>query len=231
MNRLIAGIVAVPLLLPLSAVAQDAVPLETQKQRISYMIGLQMAAGMMQQGLDEDLDVDAFAQAMKDRFAGIEPRLSQEQMQQAVQAMRQQEMEEQAEKGAEAKATGEAFLTENKDKENVTTTDSGLQYRVTAEGSGEKPKASDEVTVHYEGRLLDGTVFDSSYERGEPAKFQVGQVIEGWQEALQLMPEGATWEVWIPSDLAYGPSGAGGAIGPNEVLNFTIELIEVQQGQ
>lgn len=227
MNRLIVGIVAAPLMLPLSAIADDAVPLDTEKQQISYMIGLQMAAGMMQQGMDKELDVDAFAQAMKDRFEGVEPRLSQEQMQKVVQAMRQQEMEEQAEKGAEAKAAGEAFLAQNKEKDSVTTTDSGLQYRVTEEGAGDKPNASDEVTVHYEGRLLNGTVFDSSYERGEPAKFEVGQVIEGWQEALQLMPEGSTWEVWIPADLAYGPSGAGESIGPNEVLNFTIELIEV----
>jgi len=231
MRRLIAGIAALPLLLPLSAIADDTPPLDTQKQRFSYMIGLQMADGMMQQGLNQDLDVDAFAQAMKDRFAGTEPRLSQSEMQEVIQAMRGQEMEENSRKGAEAKAAGEAFLAENADKENVTTTDSGLQYRVTDEGSGEKPKASDEVTVHYEGRLLDGTVFDSSYERGEPAKFQVGQVIEGWQEALMLMSEGGTWEVWIPSDLAYGAQGAGGAIGPNEVLNFTIELIEVAESE
>jgi FKBP-type peptidyl-prolyl cis-trans isomerase len=107
------------------------------------------------------------------------------------------------------------------------TTASGLQYKVTTAGTGAKPAATDMVKVHYEGRLLDGTVFDSSIQRGEAATFGVGQVIPGWQEALQLMPAGSKWEVWIPSDLAYGVTGAGGAIGPNEVLNFTIELIEI----
>lgn len=231
MKRLIAGMLAAPLLLSVSAVAQDTAPLETQKQKFSYIVGMQMAEGMMKQGLNEDLDVDAFAQAIKDRFQGVEPRLTQEEMQQVVQALREQDQAEQAERGAEAKAEGEAFLTENKERDEVTTTDSGLQYVVTTEGDGAMPEAGDSVTVHYEGRLLDGTVFDSSYKRGEPATFGVGQVIEGWQEALMLMSEGATWEVWIPSDLAYGPSGAGGAIGPNEVLNFTIELIEVKQGK
>lgn len=227
MKRLIAGLVAVPLLLSAPAWAEDAVALDTMEQRFSYLIGLQLANGMMEQGIDKDLDIAAFSQALKDTFAGTEPRLSQEQIQETVQAMQAKAMQEEAEKGAAALAAGQAFLAENKTKDGVETTESGLQYSVTEAGSGAKPAASDTVKVHYEGRLLDGTVFDSSYNRGEPATFGVSQVIAGWQEALQMMPAGAKWEVWIPSDLAYGPTGAGGAIGPNEVLNFTIELIEI----
>ena len=227
MKRLIAGLVAVPLLLSAPAWTEDAVALDTMEQRFSYLIGLQLANGMMEQGIDKDLDIAAFSQALKDTFAGTEPRLSQEQIQETVQAMQAKAMQEEAEKGAAALAAGQAFLAENKTKDGVETTESGLQYSVTEAGSGAKPAASDTVKVHYEGRLLDGTVFDSSYNRGEPATFGVSQVIAGWQEALQMMPAGAKWEVWIPSDLAYGPTGAGGAIGPNEVLNFTIELIEI----
>jgi len=231
MKRLFAGLVAVPVLLSASALAQDVGPLETQKQRFSYMVGMQLAQGMMQQGLHHDLDVDALAQALRDRFEGREPRLTAEQMQETVAAMQAEQQAAEAAKGDETLAAGKAFLAENKDKADVNTTDSGLQYTVTAEGGGPKPAASDKVKVHYEGRLLDGTVFDSSYERGEPATFGVTQVIPGWQQALVMMPVGSKWEVWIPSELAYGPQGAGGAIGPNEVLNFTIELIEIVPAQ
>lgn len=235
MTRLLAGIAAIPLLLSVPALAQDAAkdaarspaPLETLEQRYSYMVGMQLANGMMQQGLHENLDVDAFAQALRDRFAGEKPRLTAEQMQETVQAMREKEDAEKTAAGEKAKTDGAAFLAANKAKPDVTTTASGLQYTVTTAGTGPKPQASDQVKVHYEGRLLDGTVFDSSYARGEPATFGVTQVIPGWQEALQLMPVGSKWEVWIPSDLAYGAQGAGGAIGPNETLSFTIELMDI----
>ena len=231
MSRLLATIgaslIAAPLLMPAAAPAQDAPPLETLEQRFSYMVGLQLGARMMEQGIGQNLDVDAFAQALRDTFAGQEPRLTMEEMQATVQEMQAAQQSQQDAAGAEAMAAGEAFLLENAEKEGVQTTASGLQYKVIEAGEGGKPSASDSVRVHYEGRLLDGTVFDSSFQRGEPAVFGVGQVIPGWQEALQLMSAGAKYEVWIPSDLAYGPQGAGGSIGPNETLNFTIELIEI----
>ena len=126
-----------------------------------------------------------------------------------------------------AAAAGEAFLKENGAREGVMTTASGLQYEVLEEGTGTQPEAGDQVTVHYTGKLIDGTVFDSSVERGEPATFGVTQVIPGWVEALQMMKEGAKWRLFIPSNLAYGPNGAGGAIGPNATLIFDVELIKV----
>lgn len=227
MSRILAAIVAAPLLLPVAAKAQEVPPLETLDQRFSYMIGLQLGQRMAEQGMGETLDVDAFAQALKDTFAGTPPRLTMEQMQATAQEVQAAQKSAGEAKAAQAKAAGEAFLAENKGKEGIQTTATGIQYRVDAAGEGAKPAASDSVRVHYEGRLLDGTVFDSSYSRGEPAVFGVSQVIPGWQEAIQLMSPGAKYEVWIPSDLAYGAQGAGGDIGPHETLNFTIELLEV----
>jgi FKBP-type peptidyl-prolyl cis-trans isomerase len=227
MKRLFAGLVAIPVLLSTPAIAQDAVSLETLDQKFSYLVGMQLAGGMMQQGLHEKLDIDALAQALRDRFSGAEPRLTQEQMQETIEAMKAADAGVQAGKSNQTKAVGEAFLAENKSKDGVTTTASGVQYVMTVKGDGPMPKPADVVKVHYEGRLLDGTVFDSSYARNDPATFGVGQVIPGWQEALQLMPVGSKFEVWIPSDLAYGAQGAGGAIGPHETLNFTIELLEL----
>jgi len=216
MKRLFAGLVAIPVLLSTPAIAQDAVSLETLDQKFSYLVGMQLAGGMMQQGLHEKLDIDALAQALRDRFSGAEPRLTQEQMQETIEAMKAADAGVQAGKSNQTKAVGEAFLAENKSKDGVTTTASGVQYVMTVKGDGPMPKPADVVKVHYEGRLLDGTVFDSSYARNDPATFGVGQVIPGWQEALQLMPVGSKFEVWIPSDLAYGAQGAGGAIGPHE---------------
>lgn len=230
MTRLMAAIVAAPLLVGAPAWAQDAAELESLKQKFSYMVGLQIATRMMDQGLNERLEVDAFAQAFRDIFAGQAPRLTDDQMKEVMTALQQAEAAKAHQAGEAAKVTGMEFLEANKAKEGIEVTESGVQYRVDAMGDGAKPKASDTVKVHYEGRLLDGTVFDSSYARGEPAQFGVGQVIAGWQEVLQLMPVGSKWEVWIPSDLAYGANGAGGAIGPNETLNFTIELLEIAGG-
>ena len=128
---------------------------------------------------------------------------------------------------ADAKQAGEAFLAENATKEGIQTTDSGLQYRIVEEGSGPTPTISDTVRCHYAGTLIDGTEFDSSYKRGQPAEFPVSGVIAGWTEALQMMPAGSKWEVFLPSEIAYGSRGAGGAIGPNETLVFTIELLDI----
>ena len=133
----------------------------------------------------------------------------------------------QNEKGKEAKEAGEKFLAENKTREGVVTLESGLQYKILNEGSGAKPTANDTVKCHYEGRLINGQVFDSSIRRGEPAEFPVGGVIAGWVEALQLMSVGSKWQLYIPSELAYGQHGAGAAIGPNETLIFDVELLEI----
>ena len=227
MSRLLAAIIAAPLLMPIAASAQDAPPLETVDQRFSYMVGLQLGQRMMEQGIGQSLDVEAFAQALRDTFDGVQPRLSMEEMQATVQEVQALRAEEQQAATGKALEEGKTFMAENIKKDGMQSTASGLQYMVVTEGTGAKPAASDTVVVHYEGRLLNGKVFDSSYSRGEPATFGVGQVIPGWQEALQLMPAGSKWEVWIPSDLAYGEQGAGGDIGPNETLNFTIELLEV----
>ncbi|APX14269.1 hypothetical protein BWR18_20615 (plasmid) [Tateyamaria omphalii] len=200
-------------------VAQDTPALESVDARVSYGLGLQIGENLAQN--DElDFDIEAFVQGIADVEAGVDPRLDEETLVAAFEALNA--------RASEGKLTeNAAFLEQNGARDGVTTTDSGLQYEVVEEGTGETPAETDTVTVHYEGRLLDETVFDSSIERGEPASFPVNGVIQGWQEALQLMKPGATWEVWIPSDLAYGPQGAGQAIGPNEVLNFTIELISI----
>jgi FKBP-type peptidyl-prolyl cis-trans isomerase FklB len=144
-------------------------------------------------------------------------------------AFQKEVMAKQAEVAKKNKAEGEAFLAENKKKEGVKTTASGLQYKVIKPGKGKKPKSSDTVTVNYRGTLIDGTEFDSSYKRGQPATFQVSGVIPGWTEGLQLMEEGAKWQLFIPSNLAYGERGAGGVIGPNATLIFEVELLSIQE--
>ena len=202
----------------------------TDEERIGYSLGI-MVGRQLQQDV-RDLDIDSFSEALKDIYAGNQPQLSDEEIAQVLENLQQQLMQ-QAEMEAESAAgenlaKGQAFLEENAKDEGVEVTDSGLQYRVISEGDGQVPSATSTVRVHYEGSLIDGTVFDSSYQRGEPVSFQVNQVIQGWQEALQLMPQGSEWELYIPADLAYGQAGAGGAIGPNEALIFRVELQEVQ---
>ncbi|MCC3157053.1 FKBP-type peptidyl-prolyl cis-trans isomerase [Hymenobacter sp. 15J16-1T3B] len=204
--------------------------LTSLKQQISYIIGRDLARNFAQQGLD--LDVDVLAASLKDALGGKPSQLSPEQMQQAMQQFQQLmggEEEEAADAGAagENKAAGEAFLAENKNKPGVKTLPSGLQYEVLQEGTGPKPGPRSSVTTHYHGTLINGKVFDSSYQRGEPATFGVNQVIAGWTEALQLMPEGSKWRLYIPSNLAYGPRGAGRDIGPDSALVFDVELLKV----
>ncbi|MEM9140831.1 MAG: FKBP-type peptidyl-prolyl cis-trans isomerase [Pseudomonadota bacterium] len=200
--------------------------LDTPAAQYSYAIGTQIG-GSVAQGDVPDLDIDALVLGLRDVLGGVDPKLTEDQIAAAMTEL-QNAMQASAVAAAnKALADGQAFLEENKGKDGITTTESGLQYRVENAGDGDSPKATDTVSVHYEGRLLDGSVFDSSYERGAPATFGVTQVIPGWTEALQLMKPGAKWEVWLPSDIAYGERGAGGDIGPNEVLNFTIELIEI----
>jgi FKBP-type peptidyl-prolyl cis-trans isomerase FklB len=206
--------------------AQDSKPLTTNVQKFSYGIGLQIGQQLKRQGMSS-LDTEAIAMAIEDVLRGNDLRVSMEDMQVAATAYQNELNAEKLAAGAENQAAGEKFLEENSDREGVVVLDSGLQYRIVKAGTGESPTETDTVTVHYRGRLLDGTEFDSSYGRGQPTELGVGQVIPGWQEALQLMPVGSKWEVWIPASLAYGSQGAG-SIGPNETLHFDIELIEIK---
>ncbi|MFY0992750.1 FKBP-type peptidyl-prolyl cis-trans isomerase [Halomonas sp. C05BenzN] len=201
---------------------------ETDDERLGYSLGVTLGQSIQQDVAD--LNVDAFTQAIHDVFEGGELAMSDEEMAEALMRFQQEAMaarEAEAEQLAEAnRVDGEAFLAANADEEGVEVTDSGLQYRVLEAGDGATPGPESSVEVHYEGTLIDGTVFDSSYERGEPVSFRVGQVIEGWQEALQLMSVGDTWEIVIPSELAYGAQGQG-PIGPHETLIFKVELLGV----
>lgn len=198
--------------------------------RISYALGLSMGNNFRSSGIDK-IDVDDFAAGVAAVYSGEKPRMTYDEakaeIQAYFQAMEERQREAAAEMGKVNAAAGEAFLKDNGAREKVMTTASGLQYEVLEEGTGAQPSAGDQVTVHYTGKLIDGTVFDSSVERGEPATFGVTQVIPGWVEALQLMKEGAKWRLFIPSNLAYGPNGAGGVIGPNATLIFDVELIKV----
>ena len=197
--------------------------------KLSYALGLGIGRQLAQMGATS-LSIDDFATAIKDVLAGAELKVSDQEAQTLVQEFfRKQEEKanaEMAEKGKKAKAEGEQYLADNAMKEGVVTLPSGLQYKVLSEGNGKKPKATDKVKCHYEGFLVDGTVFDSSIRRGEPAVFPLNQVIAGWTEGLQLIGEGGKIELYIPAELGYG-SRAMGEIGPNSTLIFDIELIKV----
>ena len=200
-------------------------------EKVSYALGLGIGQQLAQMGAS-DLNVDAFAQAIKDVLAGNELKVSHREAQGIVEQYfrkKQAAMDaERAAKGKIAKESGEKYLAENAKKEGVVTLPSGLQYTVIKEGNGRKPKATDQVVCHYEGFLLDGTVFDSSVQRGEPATFGLQQVIAGWTEGLQLMQEGAKYRFFIPYRLAYGEGGAGNMIPPFATLIFDVELLEVK---
>lgn len=207
--------------------AQESDPLATDLQKFSYGIGLQIGQQLKKQGM-QDLDAKAIGLAIEDVVSGRDPRVSIEQMRVAAIAY-QADMEAKMQARAEInQAAGKKFLEENSSRDSVVVLDSGLQYRIVTKGTGEIPTETDTVIVHYRGRLLDGTEFDSSFGRGEPIELMVAQVIAGWQQALQLMPVGSSWEVWVPSNLGYGVQGAGD-IGPNETLHFEIQLIEIKQ--
>lgn len=198
----------------------------SEVQKVGYAVGFDMGRNLKE--IADDMDLDAFTQGLKDAYAGNKSAFTDEQMQEIVEAYmirKQEEMTKKLEqKAVENKAAGEAFLAENAKKEGVKTTASGLQYKVIQEGNGTSPKAEDVVVVHYEGRLIDGKVFDSSYERGEPAQVPLNQVIPGWTEGVQLMKPGAIYEFYIPSDLAYGEAG-NPEIEPNSTLIFKVELL------
>ena len=190
---------------------------------MSYSFGLSIASNLLSSGVNT-INTEAFVDAIKTVYAGQMPEIKPEE---ANQILQDYFNKLQNERGKAAKEAGEQFLKDNKSKEGVVTLESGLQYKVISTGNGAIPKSSDTVKCHYEGRLINGAVFDSSIRRGEPAEFPVNGVIAGWVEALQLMPVGSKWQLYIPSDLAYGPHGAGQAIGPNETLIFDIELLDI----
>lgn len=203
---------------------------ENKEAQIGYAFGV-MFGQRMRNELG-DIDLDQFSNGMKTAFNGEPQLLSDEEIAQILteyqREMQQQQIANLQKQGEENKKIGDAFLAENKNKEGVVTLESGLQYKVLTEGKGPQPSASDSVTVHYTGSFINGEVFDSSVERGQPATFPVNGVIAGWTEALQLMPTGSKWQLFIPSDLAYGPNG-NRSIGPNETLLFEVELIEVKK--
>ena len=214
--------------------AAAAPALTTRKDKFSYALGMNIGNGY-KQGLEKqsvEFDANLIAQGVKDALSGAKTRLTDDEakavlteVQTEVNKERQEKMKEASDKN---KAEGEAFLAANKSKEGVVTLPSGLQYKILTAGIGPKPTASDQVNCNYRGTLIDGTEFDSSYKRGKPAAFGVGQVIKGWTEALQLMPIGSKWQLFIPSSLAYGERGGpGGAIGPNEALIFEVELLSI----
>jgi len=205
--------------------------METQKEKVGYSIGWDIGNNLKSQGIE--LDIDFLKEGIKDALDGAEPRLTDGERRDVMQELSKELQKKQnAVNGGLAgknKKEGEDFLKANGKKKGVKTTSSGLQYRVIKKGKGARPTKNDKVTVHYSGTLIDGTEFDSSYKRGQPATFPVSGVIRGWTEALQLMEEGAKYELFIPYELAYGERGSGRTIGPNSVLIFTVELISVDK--
>ncbi|MDH3310076.1 MAG: FKBP-type peptidyl-prolyl cis-trans isomerase [Gammaproteobacteria bacterium] len=210
----------------LNAWGKDSTDLKTDKQKFSYSAGYQVGQNIKRQNLD--LDSKSFSQGAQDAIANKPSKLKPEEMQAAIEAQQKKTMEKHEAMAKKNLEAGQAFLAANKKKPGVVTLPSGLQYKIITEGKGKQPKSTDSVVAHYRGMLINGTEFDSSYQRNEPATFPVGGVIKGWQEVLPLMKEGSKWQVFIPADLAYGPRGASAAVGPNEVLIFDIELLSVE---
>ncbi|MGB3976807.1 MAG: FKBP-type peptidyl-prolyl cis-trans isomerase [bacterium] len=200
-----------------------------KKDKQSYGIGLDVGKNFLDSSIE--IDIESFFQGFRDAYTNQNRKLTEEELTQVLEEfskeLAEKRMEKQRKAAEDNKAAGKAFLDENAKKEGVKVTESGLQYKVIQEGTGKNPTAEDQVQVHYRGTLIDGTEFDSSYSRGEPAVFGVKQVIPGWTEAIMLMKEGSKYNVVIPSDLAYGVNGAGGVIAPNSTLVFDIELIKI----
>jgi FKBP-type peptidyl-prolyl cis-trans isomerase len=220
------------------AAENNALDFKDAKVRKSYAVGVDIAESLKRQELG--LDPDALAAALRDALGGKELQMKKEDVMQALKELREEmvkkmqaemeaEQKKMAELAAKNKKAADEFLAENKKKEGVVTTASGLQYKILTKGEGKIPKTTDVVKVHYKGTLIDGKEFDSSYKHGEPAKFPVGRVIKGWVEVLQLMPVGSKWQVIIPPDLAYGEDGAGEVIEPNSVLIFEVELLGIEE--
>ena len=220
----------VMLLLPVCAAAQDPSALKTDKEKLSYAMGMDLGGQLKAQAVE--IDPDLFAQGLKTMLAGGKTLLTDAEAKAAISQLQLARVAKQTAalqaSGAKNKTEGEAFMAANKAKEGVVTLPSGLQYKVLTAGTGPKPTLEQTVVCHYRGTLIDGKEFDSSYKRGQPASFPVKGVIKGWTEVLQLMPVGSKWQVVIPPDLAYGTRGAGADIGPNATLIFEIELVAIK---
>jgi FKBP-type peptidyl-prolyl cis-trans isomerase FklB len=218
------------LLLVSQAMGQEKLVLKDQKDKVSYSIGTDIAGSLKKQSID--INGDALVQGIRDVLSNSKTLLAEEEIRAILTSFQKEMLAQQVERNKEAvvknKKEGAAFLAENKKKEGVVTRPSGLQYKVISAGTGKSPKATDTVVANYRGKLLDGTEFDSSFTRGEPANFQVTGVIPGWTEALQMMKTGAKWQVFIPAELAYGERGVGNIIPPNSTLIFDIELISIK---
>ncbi|MFA6195698.1 MAG: FKBP-type peptidyl-prolyl cis-trans isomerase [Sulfurimonas sp.] len=229
MKKLLPTVIGCLGLLATSAMADNA--LKTQQQKAGYVMGLEIGKQLMVS--KDDINLEAMNLGMKDVFSGTKPRLTNEEMQKTMMAYQESRMTKEKammEKfSVENKKMGDAYLAANKAKKDVVTLPSGLQYKILKSGTGKtSPKAADTVVTHYHGTLIDGTVFDSSYDRGEPVSFPVNAVIKGWTEALQMMKAGDKWQLVIPSNLAYGEQGAPPTITPNATLIFDVELLEVK---
>jgi FKBP-type peptidyl-prolyl cis-trans isomerase FklB len=207
--------------------AEETLVLKNQKEKVSYIIGMDIGGNLKRQSVDVDQNI--LVKGIRDGLAGAKPPLTDQEIQETMIVFKREMAAKWEEMGKKNKAEGEAFLAENKKKEGVKTLPSGLQYKVIKVGTDKKPKLSDSVTSHYRGTLIDGTEFDSSYKRGQPVTFPVSGVIPGWTEALQLMGEGAKWQLFVPSNLAYGERGTGGIIGPNATLIFELELVSIKE--
>jgi FKBP-type peptidyl-prolyl cis-trans isomerase FklB len=225
------SLVIIALSLALTHIAPAADPqLNDQKDKVSYSIGLDIGSTLKRQLID--VKPELLERGIQDGLSGQKPLLNEEQIKEVMSTFQKDMLAKQAEAkkaaGEKNGAEGSKFLAENKKKDGVKTTASGLQYKVEKEGTGPVPKASDTVKVNYRGTTIDGKEFDSSYKRGEPATFPVGRVIKGWTEALQLMKVGSKYKLWIPANLAYGERGAGADIGPNSTLIFDVELLGIE---
>lgn len=216
---LLTSLIAIPLL----ATGQE---MSTQIEQYSYTVGFNVGQNIKRTNVE--IDVDAFTQAIRDVLTGADLKMTEDQMQAVLAEERRKLAEVQQAMAEKNKQIGEQFLAENLKREEVKRTESGLQYEVISEGTGAKPTINDMVIVHYRGTLVDGTEFDSSYQRNAPATFPVSGVIKGWQEGIQLMRTGSKWKFYVPSELAYGEKGAGGPIGPNQTLIFEVELQEIK---
>ena len=225
-------ILVAALLTASTACSQEKTQLKDERDKVSYSIGLDIGNTFKKQNMD--INTEALMSGLKDAVGGAKPQMTEEEMKTTMASFSKSMMEKQAavakEAGAKNAAEGEKFLADNKGKEGVKTTASGLQYKVIKEGTGPSPKETDTVETHYRGTLINGTEFDSSYARNEPATFPVNRVIKGWTEALQLMKVGSKYELYIPANLAYGERGAGQEIGPNSTLKFEVELLGIKEG-